>query len=253
LTDDAQIRRHLTDIPDLFSLLPLFTGLTSGSGEERMATLSTRSKPPVSLALVDLTDTREKPDADLVGVDVDLEQRAGGRRQGVLPTLASEVRLVDAELWDHGIEHDPPSTTPSVATECAFLLVHLDWIVTQQWADEVATVVRGIWQDLRQAVGDRDPLTLVCNVPGCGWGVADLGDYFRCSGCGKTTGRLEAHKYAIKMQPKTIRQCADQLKVSVRTLRKLDVRHVAMGPGKVLLYNVQDMSAALAEYRLRPA
>ena len=246
-------RKQLAAIPDLYCLLPLFVLPGTGSDDDGRAKASPK-RPPGSLAVLDLLDTREKPDADPTRQDFDLDRRAGARRQGVLPTLASWSRLVDSELWDEGREHTPPSDSPTIAGECGFLLEHLRWAEDHRWFDELAADVAGIHRDLMRAVREPDPIALVCTIPGCGWGVINEGPYFRCTGCGKTTSPLEAYRMAEKKRPKTIRECAVQLNVSVRTLRKLiasrELRHVAAGPGKSLLYDVQDASAALAKERL---
>jgi hypothetical protein len=193
-----------------------------------MATLSTRSKPPVSLALIDLTDTREKPDADPVRGDYDLDRRAGGRRQGVLPTLAAWTRLVDGELWDEAREHDPLAETPTVASECGFLLTHLEWIVEQQWANEIADDVRRIRLDLMHAVGERDAEKFSCET--CGWEMEPQGDYdqelkrypwYRCTGCHATlTTAAEVDRLSADAADYvTLKYAAKQLGKDWATLR----------------------------------
>lgn len=225
MIDTRQVHRSLIEIPDLYSLLPLFTGLMSGSGEPSGGG-GNPSRPPANLALVDLTDTREKPDAEAQRTDYDLDRMAGGRRQGVLPTLASWTRLVDGELWDEGIEHDDPAADPTVVSECAFLLTHLGWCSEQQWFDELAADVKSIRRDLRDAVRERDEEPLRCFVEGCGWGVDRVQPagaefpWYRCSGCGTTWSHLEVYRLHERQKPMRLSACAESLGRPLSTLKE---------------------------------
>lgn len=217
----AQLADALEQIPASFDLLGEFIlpGSAPASPDGPRG-VSSPSRPPLNLVVLDLQDTREKPDSDPQRTDYDIDRRAGARRQGVLPTLASWVRLVDGELWDESVEHEPPSDAPTVTTECGWLLDHADWIVDQQWAVEIADECAAILRDIRAAIGEFDVKNQLACMH-CGWDVheANGGDYFRCSGCSKTWGRIELHRMAERKKPKTLKQCAATIGVSVRTLR----------------------------------
>ena len=251
-----QTKRDLMSIPDLYALLPMFAepgvGATGEGGSGKPG-----SKPPVNLAVLDLLDTREKPDSDPQRLDWELDRMAGSRRQGVLPTLASWVRLVDGEMWDESAEHEPPNDYPTVATECGFLLANFGWIAEQQWFNELADDVKAIRRDLREATHNHDVTEhLTCIQPGCGWDVKpmDGGSWFKCSGCGESWGRIELHKMAERKRPRPLKECADLTGTPHRTLRYLvaegELRHVARD-GNRCLYDIQDVVVAAAKVKIR--
>lgn len=184
------------------------------------------SRPPLVVDVIDLEDQREKADADATRADYDLDRRAGARRQGVLPTLACWVRLVDGELWDDGIEHEPPADDPTVATECGFLLTHIDWIGEQQWLGEITGDIGAMLDDVRHATGWRPEPKYHCGT--CGWDVEgrDPGDdgkftWFNCTGCPKTwtraTGEAALQREQANFQP--LRACAKAVERPIETLR----------------------------------
>jgi hypothetical protein len=253
----ARLSGSLRQIPDAFALLDEFIlpGSAPAPGGARSAPSS--SRPPVNLVVLDLQDVREKPDSDPQRTDYNLDRRAGARRQGVLPTLASWVRLVDGELWDEGLVHDAPADTPSVATECVWLSAHVDWILEQQWASEIADECSAILRDIQAAIGEHE-VTAQRACFACGWDVTEMdgGNWFRCTGCPKTWSRLELHRMAERKKPKTLKQCAELIGVSVRTLRYARAdrafRPVARD-GSTDLFDLQQVAASVQHLKYRRA
>jgi hypothetical protein len=247
-------RTQLGDIPSLYALLGYFEIPGSG-GDDNGRSAGSPARPPLSLDVLDLTDTRTKPDASPVRDDWERDKIMGARRQGILPTLGQWSRLVDGALWDADLKHDGPDEDPSVAGECRFLLQHLDWIQDQQWRNEFEADVSTMHRDLRRAIRDPEPPRLVCTVPGCDWAVVEMdrGSWFRCTGCGQITTRIEAHKTVEKLIPKPIRQCAREAQMSERAIRKLIEKgylRTAGRDGKADLFTLNDIRAAMAEKRL---
>lgn len=258
MTDDyAQTRTHLEQIPDLFANLGLF--LVRGPSAEGTFGAPSGSRPPMDLGVIDLLDEREKRDCEPTRTadEIARDRLNGARRMGVLPILVQWTRLVDSELWDEGIEHAPLADSPTVASECGFLLLHLAWCAEQQWFNELADDVRKIRGDLRQATRSRDveDLRLACTQ--CGWPnierMAD-GAWFRCAGCGESWGRLEMHKMAERKRPRPLKQVAEFVNAPHRTLRHLvaegKLKHVARD-GNANLYDIQDAVVALAWVKIR--
>jgi hypothetical protein len=268
----AQLSEALEQIPAAFDLLGEF--ILPGSAPvspDGPRGASSPSRPPLNLVVLDLQDTREKPDSDPQRTDYDIDRRShqwrdgrgkmtgsgSARRQGVLPTLASWVRLVDGELWDEGTEHGEPSNAPTVATECTWLLDHADWIVAQQWAVEIADECAAILRDIRAAIGEFEVKDqLACMY--CGWDVQEdeRGEWFRCSGCDRKWGRVELHKMAERKMPKTLKQCAGLVGVSLSTLRaarnRKEFKPVARD-GKAELFDLQAVAVAVQHMKYRDA
>lgn len=252
----AQLSEALEQIPAAFDLLGEF--ILPGSAPvspDGPRGASSPSRPPLNLVVLDLQDTRQKRDCDPSRTDYDLDRRAGARRQGVLPTLASWVRLVDGELWDEALEHDPPTDAPTVATECTWLGDHVDWIVDQQWAVEIADECAAILRDIRAAIGEFEVKDqLACMY--CGWDVNEdeRGEWFRCSGCDRKWGRVELHNMAKRKMPKTLKECAKMLGVSLRTLRyaraRREFRPVARD-GSADLFDLSEVAVGVMRMKYR--
>jgi hypothetical protein len=165
----VRLREALEGLPAAYSDLRHFRlpGSRPPDPDAKPSGKRQSSRPPLVVDVIDLEDQREKADADATRADYDLDRRAGARRQGVLPTLACWVRLVDGELWDDGIEHDPPADNPTVTTECGFLLTHIDWIGEQQWLGEITDDIAAMLDDVRHATGWRpDPNTTAARAAG---------------------------------------------------------------------------------------
>lgn len=246
----AALRRDmteaLTDLPQAYELLPLFTlpGSAPPDPDRRTGTTSP-ARPPLNLGVLDLMDERDKADAPAIRDDYDLDRRAGARRQGILPNLASWVRLVDGEMWDEDIQHSAPSDRPTVATECAWLLGQIEWILRQQWADELAADLAGMFDDVKAATGWSKSQPERC--PKCGWTVEarDDGAWWSCTGCPMTWAReAEISKFVADQDyAKTLRHCAAEVGRPVSSLKEWRARGwitpVATDPRGVQLYDVR--------------
>lgn len=160
----SETRKHLAELPDLFAQLALFRlpGSAPKDPDQRGGKSNPSHRSVLNLDVVDLTDTREKANAEPTRTDYDLDRRAGARRQGVLPTLASWSRLVDSELWDAGIDHEEQAAEATVSGECGYLLRHMSWIGQQQWFGDLHDDVDWLREDVRKAIGDRDWVKLRC-------------------------------------------------------------------------------------------
>lgn len=174
----AALEHHLADLPVLHDLLLKHEDDLLAHGERSHDDPAIRY--PADLDVIDLADTRPKV-GDYEPRD-DQAERArfarlvcgGQRRHGVLQELAGWVRLADGEMHDEGHDHVAPVEPikawavtpagvvtptrlggPTVATEAGWLAEHVDWLVRQPWADELATDMAALVRDLRALVGDR--------------------------------------------------------------------------------------------------
>lgn len=157
----AQLEQHLAALPELHDLLLTHESELLARGERGGAD-DPAARYPADFDVIDLTNTRPKWLTDVEARD-DQAERArfarlvcgGQRRHGVLQELAAWVRLADGEMHDAGAAHALPAEHPTVATEAGWLAEHVDWLIRQPWADELATDVAGLVRDLRDLVGDR--------------------------------------------------------------------------------------------------
>lgn len=254
-----RLAKALDELPAAYDLLPLF--MLPGSQPD-MGSLqhhsASNTRSPLVLSALDLADTRTKADAEPTRSDYELDKLAGARRQGVLPTLSSWVRLVDSELWDLNIEHEAPADAPTVAGECAWLRSFTHWISQQQWLDEIEADITGMLRDIREVTGEDDKLAgkLFCIRPGCGWEVTERygGEAYVCKGCGNTWGRLELHRMAERQKLKPLVECANLAGVSDKTLRRYKaqgVLKVAGRQGKTELFDPDEVMQLTMNLRYR--
>lgn len=257
--DREELETLLAELPKVFALLPLFveTGTAPPDPDHRIGD-SNPARPPMRLEVLDLLDMREKADAEAVRTDYDLDRRAGSRRQGVLPTLASWCRLVDSGLLadddrpdykeadEYGLiacsavcteapnrarktrKYGPCSentkahqATPTVPGECGWLTRHLNWIIEAPWSDEFDNDLSNMVTDVKRVTGTDVKVKLTCLNVGCGWPVVEMdkGSWYRCPGCGQARTRVELHRMAERAKPKPLRTLAKQLNRSERSLR----------------------------------
>lgn len=245
----VEVRQWLGELPELYALLPLF--VLPGVGvpqEEQTGGMEFKSTPPVNIDVLDLANEVEKRDTDSVRSEAERERDRNGYRwededarrglrgivvakeparfrEGVLPFLVQWTRLIDGELWDEEVEHDPPAEVPTVSGECDFLLAQFDWISKQPWWLEFYAEVKQRHRQLADATHTRPSRTrLVCIDPLCGWDVVAVPGaggrrYFRCTGCGEAWSDLEIDRMAKRKRPRTLTECAKITGVSVRSLR----------------------------------
>lgn len=256
MSDINDARQALGEIPGLYELLHLFVEPGVGATSEGYTASASPARPPVNLGVLDLLDGREKADSEPTRTDAEIDRLAGARRQGVLPTLASWVRLVDGELWDADQDHQPPSDYTTILSETGFLLTHIDWIGDQQWADEFVRDLCGIVRDLKQATHQPEPERYSCTR--CGWDIQEMdrGAWYRCVGCSQRWTRIELHRMAERKQPRTLKQIAELVGISVSTLRaarnERKFRPVARD-GKAELFDLQEVAASVQHLKYRKA
>jgi hypothetical protein len=301
----GRLTKALRGLPGAYERLRLFVqpgSRPSDQGSRQRHGDSVRDV--VVLAVEDLLSERIKPGVYPARVpsEVELDQvwdperGKGGewvrrRRLGVLPTLSQWCRLVDADLWDAGIEHDeyglepcghlcwlapvhargdlregPCSeqphrhwSRPTVAGECAWLLGHVDWMSHQDWWDVIVEDLAGLHDEVAGIIGELEKTErLTCLSPGCGWHVVEKagGAWFKCAGCGKSWGRLELHRMAERRKPKTLMELTGPTGLSVVTLRRYeDAGKLTPLPerrGTAKLYDLDQVMDATVIERYKP-
>ena len=223
----AELRRSILDsldhLPEVYALLPLFTepGSTPPDPDGPRGKGSPK-KAPVRLDVLDLLDEREKADSEAQRLDYDIDRRAGARRQGILPTLVSWLRLAEGEQYDQGMKPPELAETPTVATECAWLRGQLLWVVQQVWADELAADLEQMFADCRAATGWARPDPTLC--PKCKSLVVARsgGAWWSCTGCPETWAReAEINRFMSEQEHvKTLRECAALVERPLGTLKE---------------------------------
>jgi ribosomal protein L37AE/L43A len=194
-----RLKSRLDDLPGLMALADtLAATLLPKRGTGTGGRPTPGSRPPVSLALIDATDSRRKaPARELLAdprrvhnehLDPPEASRLArwldeGARHGVLPTLGLWVRMAEAEMCDDGAEHTDPAEHPTVTTEAGWLAMHLDWIVAQQWAPELDRDVARMWGELRRATGERPEFRPRC--PECNGTLVSHATWWECRACGR--------------------------------------------------------------------
>lgn len=137
---------------------------------------------PIRPEVLDLTNRRWKDGTiyDPAG-EADLTARIGARRHGILPTLTSWVSRAAGAMHDQNITHTPPINPDQIVyaidshglatltrpcatptTEAGWLRHHLDWILSWEYAPELALDMRLICADLEQL-----PLWAAANDHAC--------------------------------------------------------------------------------------
>lgn len=249
---DRALRDGLRDLPELGALAA--TALPGERlGSEGKARSVPGSRPPVNLAVIDLTrhrkpthdptqplraqgpvwfDSRGRPHADT------------GLTGGILSTLADWTRLAEGELLDAGqIEPGTLADQPTVDSECAWLLRHVVWITEQQWCTELADDVRQMVADCRQVLRIRPEYQPRCLSEGCRAELEQHVGWWECPAC-KRDYRDERMVLALQ-QPMTAEQIAksgiaDVTASTIRTWR--DRGHLAPAvDGPLPRYHVLDV------------
>lgn len=142
----------LTQIPDLYALLPTFaTPGTVDKNPESKATKRAEAPAPVRLEVLDLLDTR-------LGRIWNGLAPAHDRR-GVLGTLLTHAE----NLTDTRPLSKPPA--PNVTAICALLDRHRLWLAEQDWIKYLYDDTKQIHRQLSDATGDyRRPPVGHCHV-----------------------------------------------------------------------------------------
>jgi hypothetical protein len=236
VTDRLTCTQILAAIPDAYANLADFIYADSAPPDpDHRRASNTPTRTPANLTVLDLLDTREKPDVpptrrgDNQHGNPLADDHMAGRRQGILPTLTSWVREIDGAMWDEGDEHQNPPTQRTVPGECEWLADNLDWIQAQPWAHEFHDDIHRILTDINTATGTRPEPQLRC--PKCEWHVEprDKGTWYICTGCNWTWTMANEINRLLTAQSDhanalTIPQLAQELERPISTLKEWRAR-----------------------------
>lgn len=295
----GRIREALAELSGEFALLAsvLLPGSVPPDPDAPNVSPVASRRSVLRFEVLGLLDVRGK-DADPARADRDRDRLAwtwlDGRgrlvqedpswRTGVVPTLASWARLVEAESLEAGVLV-PEFGAESCSSQCAEVLVRalsdgregpcsedarthdvevtcgyvcdwltarVSWVAAQPWAAELADECERLLADVRRATGWQPLERLTCQQ--CGWSVVerDGGAWFVCTGCRRAWTRMEAHRMAERMQPRTLREVAVMLEVSERMLGELKAEGAVVPVGKrgaAHLFDVTAVQAAVLRRR----
>lgn len=202
---ERKLRDALRDLPEQ---LALAVAVMSGErlGDNDGGRFVPGSRPPLSIATLDLIRPA-KPDVDPIAHDM-------GNIAPALATLESWVRLAHGEMLDTDTDTTDPSMHPTVATEAAWLLRHIVWVLEQQWVTELAEDVRRLSSSVRNALRERAEYQPRC--PKCRDHVTQHSGYFECPSGHQTEAR---HLMALQ-HPMTADQLAEAFDVTTAAIRK---------------------------------
>ena len=213
---EKALRDGLRDLPELAAMAAAALPGERLGGESGGRAVP-GSRPPLNVDSLALTGYRDLDhpttwpirDGGIVWVDghgrVDADTSLPG---SALSVLAAWTRLAEAELLDADPETWTPLTDkPTVASECAWLLRHIVWILDQPWIGELADDVRRLTADARAILRIRPTYR-----PRCPTGVlADAGNgYWSCTECGQThrDDRMSLRQAVALQQPMTVGELA---------------------------------------------
>ena len=241
------VRRWLTELPDLCALLPDALVVRTPHGEGSRGVPG--PKPPARLGVLHLLDERTKdvqdsscypdyPDPD---------------RVGVLPYLDTWARDLEATALDERPElPDELPEHPTVANICGWLLGELEWASTLPQWPELADGCGRLWKAVRiatRAVRDRDERPVPCSRCGAGRLERVEGEkpLWECRACG----------HLISVRAVTLGQAAKIIGVHREQLKRWSMRQgllspISDTPGR-RLYDLGELQRLVAEHRLRRA
>lgn len=173
MTND-DTRQHLTELPDLYRLLPAAAHTRATVEGPRPAPAS---KPPTRLDVVDLLDTRHKPATrhhhEAVFPDPD--------RVGVLPLL---------QRWTR---HYTQQTPPTVVACCATLTEMLPAIQHHPDYPEMVAAIKDRWHAVRAATADVRDVQHQVPCRNCGGELEQQNPkLWRCKACGHEVSVIAA-------------------------------------------------------------
>ena len=255
-TITSRVRAWLEQIPDLVAEQPeyLLPGTKPTDPSTRYAAPDP-ARPPADLGVLDLTDTRHKPDDDLSPADlIEHDRMALTRRLGILPTLGLWVSLVLDELIDMG--ENPATccptipdgaggyiTTHTIVGEVNWLIRHLNTILDMH--PDFAGDVEAMHRDLRHGV--RDPQDLLANLacPKCRNRVEPHGRnaWLQCVACNESwTMAAEIRRFGATQPDMPLSKIAAIIGRPLDTLRKWSIEGKIMPVGRrgqTFLYDLE--------------
>lgn len=220
-----QCRRHLADIPDLYTLAGryILPG-TKPADPDARAGAGTKSRPPLNL---DVTDIRDRRFKDYEPGD---DPTDAVFRLGVIPYVQLWQMLVYGELIDIGKR----PTNCCIDTDDHTLAGECQWL--DRWLPETIDMhpdfpgaIRKVHRRLEVACCIPPTAPFVC--PKCGWEMFGQGDYdpelkrhpwYKCSGCPHTlTTAAEVAKVQASAEDYvTLKYAAEQVDKPFSTLRR---------------------------------
>lgn len=227
---EKALRDGLRDLPELAAMAAAALPGERLGGESGGRAVP-GSRPPLNVDSLALTGYRDLDhpttwpirDGGIVWVDghgrVDADTSLPG---SALSVLAAWTRLAEAELLDADPETWTPLTDkPTVASECAWLLRHIVWILDQPWIGELADDVRRLTADARAILRIRPTYRPRC--PRCPTGVlADAGNgYWSCTECGQTRrdSRMGLREIVARQEPMTAAQLSAAFAIPAGTVK----------------------------------
>ena len=208
---DRRLRDSLRDLPErLATATALLAGEKLGGGGDSAHPVPT-SRPPLNLAVIDLTRRGRVHDDPIAHMTT--------RSAGVVTMLASWTRLAHGEMLDTDTATTEPATHPTGATECAWLLRHIVWILAQQWVTEFAEDVAIADRDVRAALHERREYLPRCDRCGYRLEAMDAGSWYRCTGCQRVIDHWAELKRLAEIQPPmTLPELSAAINVPLKTL-----------------------------------
>lgn len=205
-----QLHTNLHDLPELAA-----TAAAALPGEKLTTNTNNRtpptSRPPLNLAVVDLT--RRTPPIDPLTETT--------RPTGILTTLESWTRTIEAQMLDAGqIEPDTLAQTPTITSECTWLLHQIAWITKQEWAANFAADIHRITHQCKQILHIRAEYRPKCQRDGCTGLLTEHTGWWTCPQCGQD---YRDHRMILALQqPMTAEQIARTglIEVKAATIRK---------------------------------
>lgn len=203
---DKTLRRILADLPDRITVAyQVLDGEKLGDNERGQSVPG--SRPPLSLAVLDLTRTGT--------VHNDPIAHQTTRSAGILTMLESWVRLAESEMLDCDQNPTEAPQHATISSACAWLARHIVWITEQQWVTELLADLKQADTDVRHALRERAEYRPRC--PKCGgWLEARFG-FHTCNACGHETST----RMVLALQhPMTADQLAEAFDVTTTAIRK---------------------------------
>jgi hypothetical protein len=238
----AKLHADLTQIPTLYADLPnVLTGIKGIGGGGRKPP---GSKPPLSVQVVSLLDGSLKDAHEWRTTDP--RDRDVLDRYGVTPRVGLWVRLVADEMADAGerpVDVADEQWT-DLAALCAALWQANAWIITQQWAGDLAHDMHTLRGELEQALGVHPEYKPKCRNVWCGGKLEpmDGGSWYRCPDCEReyvVAADLKALGEAQYLRGEDVAQLLD---IAWSTLRRFKaegwVRPIAYTASGVALFDL---------------